>query len=184
VRDLSSYAFSPLRDGDLALYRGCGEGLSPILLVEAENNSLGCLTRLEHEYALRADLDAAWAVRPIELSRHRNRLALVFADPGGELLERRLGQPLGITDFLRVGVSLAWALRQAHARGLIHKDVKPANILVDVASGSVWLTRFRHCHSPAARAPQRRAARRDRRHPRLHGARADRSNEPLDRFAK
>jgi len=52
VRDLSSYAFSQLRGGDLTLYRGSGEGLPPILLAAAENNSLGCLTRLEHEYAL------------------------------------------------------------------------------------------------------------------------------------
>ena len=140
--DLSRYVFSPSRHGDLALYRGCGEGLPPILLVAAENSALACLKRLEHEYALRADLDAAWAAHPLELSRHRNRLALVLEDPGGAVLDQLLGQPLGITEFLRIAIPLAGALRQAHARGLIHKDIKPANILVDVARGSVWLTGF------------------------------------------
>jgi predicted ATPase/signal transduction histidine kinase/GAF domain-containing protein/ActR/RegA family two-component response regulator len=140
VKDLSSYAFLPLRDGDLALYRGCGSGLPPILLVTAENSSLA--TRLEHEYALRADLDASWAAHPIELSRHRNRMALVLEDPGGAALDRLLGRPLGKSQFLRIAISLAAALRQTHARGIIHKDIRPANILADPASGDVWLTGF------------------------------------------
>jgi serine/threonine protein kinase len=136
----------------LTLYRGSGEGLPPILLVAAENTSLGCLTRLEHEYALRADLDAAWAVQPFELSRHRNRVALVLEDPGGAVLDRLLGRPLRVAEFLRIGISLAWALRQAHARGVIHKDIKPSNILVDVASGGVRLTGF----GIASRLPRER----------------------------
>jgi hypothetical protein len=107
VRDLSSYAFSPLRDGDVTLYRGSGQGLLPILLVAAEGSSLACLKRLEHEYTLTAELDAAWATLPIQLSRHRNRSALVLEDPGGDPLHRLLGQPLGITQFLRIGISLA-----------------------------------------------------------------------------
>ena len=126
----------------MTLYRGSGKGLPPILLVAAENSSLASLKRLEHEYALRADLDAAWAAQPIELSRHRNRLALLLEDPGGVILDQLLGRPLGIAEFLRIAISLAGALRQVHARGLIHKDIKPANILVDVASGGVWLTGF------------------------------------------
>ena len=152
MRDLSSYALSPLRDGDFALYRGSGKRLPPILLVTAENVSLAYINRLEHEYALRADLDSVWAAHPIELVRHCNRLALVLEDPGGAVLDRLLGQPLGITDSLRIGISLAWALRQVHARGLIHKDIKPANILVDVASGRVWLTGF----GIASRLPRER----------------------------
>jgi PAS domain S-box-containing protein len=152
MRDLSSYAFSPLREGDIALYRGSGEGLPPILLVTVENASLACLRRLEHEYALGADLDAAWAARPIELSRHLNRSALLLEDPGGAVLDRLLGQPLGIARFLRIAIALAAALRQAHARGLVHKDIKPANILVDVASGGVWLTGF----GIASRLPRER----------------------------
>ena len=142
MRDLSSYAFSPLRAGELTLSRGSGKELPPILLVTAESASLACHNRLEHEYALGAQLDPAWAAHPIELSRHRNRLALVLEDPGGAALDQLLGQPLGISEFLHIAISLAAALRQVHARGLIHKDIKPANILVDVASRGVWLTGF------------------------------------------
>jgi hypothetical protein len=54
VSELSGYVFSPLREGDIALYRGSGNGLAPILLVAAEETSLGCIQRLEHEYALKA----------------------------------------------------------------------------------------------------------------------------------
>jgi predicted ATPase/signal transduction histidine kinase len=131
-----------LRAGELTLSRGSGKDLPPILLVTAENASLECLNRLEHEYTLGAELHAAWAAHPIELSRHRNRLALVLEDPGGTTLDRLLGRPLGIKEFLHIGISLTRALRQVHARGLIHKDIKPANVLVDVASGGVWLTGF------------------------------------------
>ncbi len=76
----------------------------------------------------------------------------MLEDPGGAVLDRLLGRPLGITQFLRIAISLARALRQVHARGLIHKDIKPANILVDVASGGVWLTGF----GIASRLPRER----------------------------
>jgi hypothetical protein len=39
--ELSRYVFSPLREGDLALYRGSCNGMAPILLVAAEDASRG-----------------------------------------------------------------------------------------------------------------------------------------------
>jgi serine/threonine protein kinase len=142
VSNLSGYAFSPLRDGDFPLYRGSGDSLAPVLLVTAEQTSHAHLERLEHEYALRSELDGAWAARPIALSLHQGQFALVLEDPGGKPLDGRLGAPLQIPEFLRIAIPLTGALRQVHARGLIHKDIRPANILVNVASGGVWLTGF------------------------------------------
>ncbi|SHH12025.1 trifunctional serine/threonine-protein kinase/ATP-binding protein/sensor histidine kinase [Bradyrhizobium erythrophlei] len=142
MRELSSYVFSPLREGDIALYRGCGNGLAPILLAAAEEGSLGCVERLEHEHALKAELDAHWAARPVALARHNGGMALVLEDPGGTPVDRLLDGPLEISHFLRIAIPLAEVLRQVHARGLIHKDIKPTNILMDSASGSVWLTGF------------------------------------------
>jgi PAS domain S-box-containing protein len=142
VKELSSYVFSPLREGDIALYRGAGNGLVPILLAAAEETSLGCVERLEHEYALKPELDANWAARPVALTRYNDRMTLVLEDPGGAPLDRLLGRPLEVSHFLRIAIPLAGVLRQVHERGLIHKDIKPANILVDSASGGVWLTGF------------------------------------------
>jgi predicted ATPase len=142
VNELLSYVFSPLREGDNALYRGSGKGLAPILLVAAEETSLGCVERLEHEYALKGELDADWAARPVALTHHNDRMTLVLADPGGAPLDRLLGRPLDVSHFLRIAIPLAGALGHLHERGLIHKDIKPANILVDAASGGVWLTGF------------------------------------------
>jgi PAS domain S-box-containing protein len=142
MNELSGYVFSSLREGDIALHRGSGNDLAPILLVAAEETSLGCVERLEHEYALKTELDANWAARPVALTRHNHRRTLVLEDPGGAPLDRLLGRPLDVSHFLRIAIPLAGALRQVHGRGLIHKDIKPANILVDTVSGRVWLTGF------------------------------------------
>jgi serine/threonine protein kinase len=47
-----------------------------------------------------------------------------------------------IENFLRLAVALSAALRHLHERGLVHKDIKPTNILVNVVSGQAWLTGF------------------------------------------
>ena len=154
MKELSSYVFSPLREGDIALYRGSGNGLTPILLAAAEEGSLGCVERLEHEYGLKAELDADWAARPVALTRYNDRVTLVLEDSGGVTLDRLLGRPLEFLQFLRIAIPLAGALRRVHERGLIHKDIKPANILMDAASGGVWLTGF----GIASRLPRERQA--------------------------
>ena len=154
MNELSGYVFSSLREGDIALYRGSGNGLAPILLVAAEETSPGCVERLEHEYALKSELDADWAARPVALTHDNGRMTLVLEDPGGTPLDRLLGRPLDVSHFLRIAIPLAGALRHVHERGLIHKDIKPANILVDPASGGVWLTGF----GIASRLPRERQA--------------------------
>jgi serine/threonine protein kinase len=141
VNELSSYVFSPLREGDIAVRRGSGSGLAPILVVTAEESSLS-VERLEHEYALKAELDADWAARPVALTYYNGRMTLVLEDPGGAPLDRLLGRPTEVSHFLRIAIPVAKALRQVHERGLIHKDIKPANILVDAAIGGAWLTGF------------------------------------------
>jgi serine/threonine protein kinase len=84
--------------------------------------------------------DANWAARPVALTHHNGRMTLVLEDPGGAPLDRLLGRPMEVSHFLRIAIPIAAALRRVHERGLIHKDIKPANILVDAASGGVWLT--------------------------------------------
>ena len=144
-------------DGEFVLSRGVWDG-EPFPLLAAMPSSAQpsaeTLARLQHAYALREELDPAWAARPLRLERHQGRLTLLMEDPGGEPLLRLLGQPWEIASFLRLAIGLAAALGQVHQRGLIHKDIKPANILVDAASGGVWLTGF----GIASRLPRERQA--------------------------
>ncbi len=60
---------------------------------------------------------------------------------------------------LRVVAGLATALRQLHGRGLIHKDIKPANVMADGPTGQVVAAGIRHRVATAARAPACRSRR-------------------------
>src|SRR5471032_2823871 len=153
----SRYKLEPLREeADFTLYRGRELGNpTPILAVAANQSSPQSLKRLEHEWSLASELDAAWAAQPLALTRHQGRAILILKDPGGEpldqLLEQHKRHPIDLTRVLRIGIGLAAALNQAHRQGFIHKDIKPANVLVDDA-GHVWLTGF----GIASRLPRER----------------------------
>ena len=70
----------------------------------------------------------------------------------GELpLARYLGQPFGLLRFMSTAAGIAAAVADTHAKGLIHKDIKPANILID-ADGAIRLTGF----GIASRLPRQR----------------------------
>src|SRR5215475_8760049 len=135
-------------DGDVLFCRGWRDGSdgsrATVLAVmpAAEPPTPGALERLAHEYGLQDELDGGWAARPLELIHEHGRPLLVLEDPGGEPLDRLLGSPMEVRTFLRLASGIAMALAKVHQRGLIHKDLKPAHVLVDGASGEVRLTGF------------------------------------------
>ena len=157
----SEYLLELIREGaGFTLYRARQRGNPMPLLVVAPAAGQPLpqsLRRLEHEYALAGELEPAWAAKPLALTRHEGRTILVLADPGGEpldrILERDREYPLDLAHLLGLAINLATALGHAHQRGLIHKDVKPENVLVDGA-GHVCLTGF----GIASRLPRERQA--------------------------
>jgi len=98
--------------------------------------------RLAHEFGLKDELDGAWAARPLELVREGGGTLLVLEDPGGEPLERLIGSPIAVSSAVRFAVGIAAALGKLHQRGLVHKDLKPAHILVNCTDGQPRLTGF------------------------------------------
>src|SRR3984885_9616595 len=120
------YALEPIREGaDFTLYRGRQHANpSPVLAIalSAEQPAPQSLRRLEHEYSLAAELDPAWAARPLALTRHEGKTILLLTDPGGEpldrILERNQGQPLDLTRFLLVAIGLKKA--SADSDGIVH----------------------------------------------------------------
>ena len=143
-------------DGEVRLTRCWPDGGPATVLVVApvhDPPSASVVKRLEQEYALRAELGSGWAARPLELRYEGGRILLVLEDPGGQLLDRMTGIPFEIGRFLRLAIPMAAALGEVHRRGLIHKDIKPAHVLVDDAD-QVRLTGF----GLASRLPRERQA--------------------------
>src|ERR1700686_1783927 len=143
VIDLSRYIFEALRkDEEFILYRGRSEDapvkvlvLSPVV----EYPTPESLKRLEHAYSLREELNPRWAARPIAMARHWDRTVLVLEDPGGVPLDQLLGHPMDLAFSLHLAIGLSTAIDHLHQHGVIHKDIKPANVLANSASGQCWL---------------------------------------------
>jgi PAS domain S-box-containing protein len=168
VLELPRYVLEALRkDEEFILYRGRSQDdASQVLVLSpvAEYPRPESLKRLEHAYSLKEELDPAWSARPIGLARLSDRTVLVLEDPGGKPLDQFGGfgetrptgsaaaHPLDLGFCLRVGVNLANAIGHLHRRGIVHKDIKPANVLVNSATGQVWLTGF----GIASRLPRQR----------------------------
>jgi PAS domain S-box-containing protein len=137
-----------LEDGERVLCRGWrgdgdGDGTTVLAVLSAsERPAPAFVDQLAHEYGLKDELDGRSAARPLALVREHGRTMLLLEDPGGGPLARLLGRPMEMGTFLRFATGLSAALRHVHEHGLIHKDIKPANVLVDFATGQVWLTGF------------------------------------------
>ena len=99
------------------------------------------IDRLKHEYAIGKALDIRNVVRPLALETFQGLPALVMEDFGGESLDRLLGAPMGTERFLQLAIRIATAIAEVHRHGIIHRDIKPYNIIVD-PRGEVKLTDF------------------------------------------
>ncbi len=89
------------------------------------------LAKLKQEYEIARKVRNSGLVEYYALLRHENSYILVLEDFGAISLERHLNRrPMPLAAFFDVAIALSTALGQLHEHGLIHKDVKPANILI------------------------------------------------------
>lgn len=132
----SGYLLEPLRQGeDLTLFRGHAAGKPPVLAVATTGHRSVAneAKRLKNELKLASELDSEWAVRPLGLTRHDGRDLLILEDNGGlplDLYLAKKGDDVGLAKLLQIASNLASSIGLMHRVGLVHKDIKPTNILV------------------------------------------------------
>ena len=102
---------------------------------QREAETAGALhhTNIVPVYATGREGDTSWyAMQRIEGESLAHRIARAYPNGDG---------PIPIEEILRVGIQAAEALDHAHQRDVVHRDVKPANLIID-GDNRVWLTDF------------------------------------------
>ncbi|WP_435884997.1 serine/threonine-protein kinase [Streptomyces prunicolor] len=106
-------------------------------------------TRTRRERTLRearatARIDHPNVVRVYDVVDEGERLWIVMELVAGRSLERMLADDgaLGPREVARIGLGLVAALHQVHAGGVLHRDIKPGNVLVESGGRRVVLTDF------------------------------------------
>jgi predicted ATPase/signal transduction histidine kinase/FixJ family two-component response regulator len=113
------------------------------------------VAQLHHEYELTKDLNLKGITKAYELQQCNNSWVLVTENIDGDSLKNILAQVqadqpshladlpfLPLTTFLSLAIQLADILGELHAQRIIHKDIKPANIVINLTANLVKLIDF------------------------------------------
>ncbi|NES95145.1 MAG: serine/threonine-protein kinase PknK, partial [Desertifilum sp. SIO1I2] len=114
-----------------------------VKVLRLEYPTFGELVQFRNQYAIAKNLDLPGIVQLLNLERLGNGYALVMEDWGGLSLSQYLQQQsLSLPEVLDVALQLTNILHDLHQQRVIHKDVKPANILIHPESKQIKLIDF------------------------------------------
>ncbi|WP_437586191.1 AAA family ATPase [Sorangium sp. So ce1000] len=139
------------RGADTILYRARREEDGrPVVLkaLRRDHASPRALGRLQHELEVARALKTSVVVKAYGIETFRDQTTLVLEDFGGRSLDRLLDgddpmrpmRPMSIERFLPLAIRLAAALAELHRRHVIHRDVKPQNLLYNPDTDEVKIT--------------------------------------------
>ncbi|XZN95799.1 MAG: AAA family ATPase [Microcoleus sp.] len=129
-----------------AIYRGIREtDRTPVIIktLNAEFPSLEDITRLRHEYKITQNLNLQGIVNTYSLENTGNNYALIMEDLGGTSLKQLLAaKKPTLKEFLSITIQLATGLSELHQHQIIHKDIKPSNIIINATTKQLKLIDF------------------------------------------
>lgn len=114
-----------------------------IKMLRSEYPTFGELVQFRNQYTITKNLTIPGIVQPLTLESLGNRYALVMEDWGGIALDQFLQErSLDLLEVLAIALQLADILHDLGQHRIIHKDIKPANILIHLESKQVKLIDF------------------------------------------
>jgi PAS domain S-box-containing protein len=149
------------------IYRALSTAEQQLVILKALNTQCPTLEQsasLKHEYQITKHLDSPYIIKVYRLEIHQNSLVLVLEDIGGVSLKTWIdtlanqpqlftqatevtaanatNYPLSLTEFFNTALPLAKALVFLHQNQIIHKDIKPHNIIINPQTKQVKLADF------------------------------------------
>ncbi|WP_437791704.1 AAA family ATPase [Sorangium sp. So ce693] len=139
---------------DTILYRARREEDGrPVVLkaLRRDHASPRALGRLQHELEVARALDSSVVIKAYGIEPFRDQVTLVLEDFGGRSLDRLLDgdgpmramggmRGMAVESFFPLALRLTDALAELHRHHIIHKDIKPQNLLCNPDTGEVKIT--------------------------------------------
>jgi PAS domain S-box-containing protein len=114
-----------------------------IKFLQQDYPSFNELLQFRNQYTIAKNLNDRGIIQTYSLETYANSYALVMEDFGGISLRDYVeNQPLPLPDFLKIAIALADILNYLYQNRVIHKDIKPANILIHPETKEVKLIDF------------------------------------------
>ncbi|RCJ39893.1 hypothetical protein A6769_04855 [Nostoc punctiforme NIES-2108] len=114
-----------------------------IKILQVESPTFNELLQFRNQYTIAKNLNISSIVHPYSLEPYRNSYAFVMEDFGGiSLREYTKTQSLELGEFLTIALQLSQILHELHQERVIHKDIKPTNILINPQTKQVKLIDF------------------------------------------
>ncbi|MCU0547039.1 MAG: trifunctional serine/threonine-protein kinase/ATP-binding protein/sensor histidine kinase [Oscillatoriaceae cyanobacterium Prado104] len=139
-------------DGELyasphtVIYRGMRQDdRTPVILktLAAQYPTPAQIAQLLHESKILKNLNCPGVVKLYRVESYNNLPVLILEDFGGISLKEFISSnQLDLPSFLKTAIEIAKVLGQLHQHRIIHKDIKPSNIIVNVETGDVKITDF------------------------------------------
>jgi len=120
-----------------------GEGSVILKFIKEQHNTVSDISRLVHSYEITKSLELSGIIKALRVEKQNKRPVLILEDVDGYSLKDYLEQTkVDLFSFLKMAISLANTLGDIHHRQIIHKDIKPANIIINPESKRVYINDF------------------------------------------
>lgn len=101
------------------------------------------LARYRREFEITNSLDLAGVIHSYELRRHEKTLLMVLEDfEGMSVADLMADRSLSLEEFLDAAIQLVEALVQIHKADIVHKDICPANLVINPGTGEIKIIDF------------------------------------------